>query len=190
MLKLFITPNSLRKDSFKLGSLVIKSGFEPDMTISVWRGGGPIGLPLQELLKFFGIKTDHVAIKTSRSTGINKFSQIVDVQDLSYVTERVNKDTKLLLVDDVYESGLSIDAILKELKEKMGDNMPTDIRIATAYYKPTKNKTSRNPDYYVNITDEWIVFPHEIEGLTLDEIYENFGEEIGDIVKECIALRG
>ena len=39
--------------------------------------------------------------------------------------------------------------------------------------KPTKNKTDRKPDFYLHETDEWLVFPHELDGLTIDEIKEN-----------------
>ena len=43
-------------------------------------------------------------------------------------------------------------------------------KIATLYYKPANNKTDIVPDFYLHSTNEWIVFPHELEGLTLDEI--------------------
>ena len=42
--------------------------------------------------------------------------------------------------------------------------------MATPYFKPAKNKTDRQPDYYVYETDEWLVFPHELHGLSTDEI--------------------
>ena len=48
-----------------------------------------------------------------------------------------------------------------------------EIRIATPYYKPANNKTERVPDYYVHETDDWLVFPHELDGLTTDEIRSN-----------------
>ena len=41
------------------------------------------------------------------------------------------------------------------------------------YFKPTKNKTNRKPDYYIHETDNWLVFPHELEGLTAEEIRAN-----------------
>ena len=34
-----------------------------------------------------------------------------------------------------------------------------DIKVATPYFKPTKNKTGRKPDFYLHETDEWLVFP-------------------------------
>ena len=52
-------------------------------------------------------------------------------------------------------------------------NTPHDIRIATPYFKPNKNKTDLRPDYFVHETDEWLVFPHELKGLTKEEIREH-----------------
>jgi hypothetical protein len=49
-------------------------------------------------------------------------------------------------------------------------NMPGNVRIATPWYKPGNNRTRLVPDYYLHETDKWIVFPHELVGLTLDEI--------------------
>ena len=48
--------------------------------------------------------------------------------------------------------------------------MPQTVRIATAYYKPSRNKTRLKPDFFVHETEEWLVFPHEICGLSEDEI--------------------
>ena len=41
---------------------------------------------------------------------------------------------------------------------------------ASIYYKPTKNKTTIIPKYFVEETDKWIVFPHEFMGLNISEI--------------------
>lgn len=47
------------------------------------------------------------------------------------------------------------------------------MRMACVYWKPAKNQTALKPDYYVkDIGSDWIVFPHEIEGLTDAEIGE------------------
>jgi hypothetical protein len=49
---------------------------------------------------------------------------------------------------------------------------PCEIRVATVFYKPEKNKTEREPNYFIHKTDAWAVFPHEMVGCTLDEIME------------------
>ena len=49
--------------------------------------------------------------------------------------------------------------------------------------KPNKNKTNRVPDYYLHETDKWLVFPHELDGLTLDEIKDH-KHEIKDLLSK------
>ena len=44
------------------------------------------------------------------------------------------------------------------------------IRIATVYYKPGKRKVDLVPDYFIHEIEEWLVFPHELEGLTEEEV--------------------
>jgi len=82
----------------------------------------------------------------------------------------VNADDSLLIVDDVFDSGHSIEAVLKELSEKTRKNMPTTIKVACPWYKPERNATDIVPDYYIHETDSWLVFPHELNGLTEEEI--------------------
>ena len=77
---------------------------------------------------------------------------------------------ELLLVDDVFDSGRSVIAILDELKLKTRANLPKTIKIATPYYKPDRNTTTIVPDYYVHETDRWLVFPHELADLSPEEI--------------------
>ena len=45
-----------------------------------------------------------------------------------------------------------------------------EVRLATVYWKPNQNQTDIRPDFYVRETDAWIVFPHEMDGLTPDEV--------------------
>ena len=78
-----------------------------------------------------------------------------------------------LVVDDVFDTGRSIAAFLKELKARCRHNTPDTIRIATAYYKPSRNQTALKPDYFVHQTEEWLVFPHEICGLSEEEIRDH-----------------
>ena len=95
-MKLFITPDILRKDSYKLASNVIADNFRPDYMVAVWRGGAPIGCFVHEYLKYFNFQTDHIAIRTSRYSGIDTAHSNVTVHNLGYLTERVNKDSKIL----------------------------------------------------------------------------------------------
>jgi len=167
--KEYISADQLLTDSFHLGAEVIRNGFVPDFIVGVWRGGTPVGIAIQELLAYCGYVTDHIAIRTSYYTGINQRAKQVQVHGLNYIVNRTNADHSLLLVDDVFDTGASMEQVINDLKTECGENTP-HIRIATPYYKPANNMTSLTPDYYLYQTDCWLVFPHELQGLTQQEI--------------------
>ena len=185
MKKIFITANDLLHDSYRLGAQIIESGFCPDFIVGIWRGGTPVGIVVQELLEYAGISTDHIAIRTSYYEGIQRTRESVLVHGLGYLVRKVNSGDKLLIVDDVFDSGMSIEAVINELKSRSRLNTPFDIRVATCWYKPDNNKSSRVPDYFIHKTDQWLVFPHELQGLTPEEVQKG-KPEIADIVSKII----
>lgn len=172
MQKTYISAQQLLEDSFELGLKIYESGFRPDYIVGVWRGGTPVGIAVQELLHVMGVPSDHIAIRTSSYTGIGQRDKHVKVHGLTYLIKRLESEHSLLIVDDVHDSGLSIDQTIIDLKKACKKNTP-EIRVATPYYKPKNNQTDRIPDYYLYTSDEWLVFPHEIDGLTPQEIREN-----------------
>jgi uncharacterized protein len=171
--KLFISADALLRDSFELGMRIVESGFKPSFVVGIWRGGTPIGIAVQEVLEYRGIHCDHVAIRTSSYAGIDQQKKEVRVHAIDYLVSRLNADDRLLLIDDVFDSGRSIDAIIAKLATRCRRNLPRDIRIATVYYKPTRNRSRLKPDFYLYETDRWLVFPHELNGLTETEIRAN-----------------
>ena len=168
--KIYISAQQLVEDSYRLGAMVLKDGFKPNFIVGIWRGGTPVGIAVQELLETFGVDSDHISIRTSSYTSIGQCSRKIRVHGLGYLVDTINSDDRLLIVDDVYDTGLSIQAVIKHLTKRSRRNTPEQIRIATAYYKPSKNKTDRIPDYFVHNVNNWLVFPHELVGLTSAEI--------------------
>ncbi len=175
MTKIYIDAQSLLEDSFLLGKQILESDFEPNFIVGVWRGGTPVGIAVQEMLAFFGQESDHIAVRTSLYKSIDKRKGQVRVHGLDYLINNMNQTDSLLIVDDVFDTGRSVDAIVKTLHKKMRQNCPRQIKIATPWFKPNKNATARIPDFYLHETDDWLVFPHEIEGLTRDEIVSGKG---------------
>jgi hypoxanthine phosphoribosyltransferase len=180
--KKFISAQELLEDSVRLGIKILNSSFKPHFIVGIWRGGTPVGISVQEFLDYFGIETDHIAIRTSYYTGIDQKGEQIRVHGLGYIIKNGNAEDTLLIVDDVYDSGMSVKAVIDSLKEKMRKNTPHDIRIATIYYKPTKNNTDRTPDYYLYETDKWLVFPHELNGLTTGEIVK-YKPRVAELIK-------
>jgi len=171
--KFYISAQRLLEDSVELGRQVLASGFRPNFIVGVWRGGTPVGIAVQELLDYYGIKTDHISIRTSSYDGMSRQDSAVRVHGLSYLTRAMNNDDSLLIVDDVFDTGLSLQAIMQKLKVRARRNLPNDIRIATAYYKPTRNRTEFTPDYCAHETNQWLVFPHEMHGLSEAELRQH-----------------
>lgn len=168
--KLFIGAQDLLRDSFALGARIVASGFRPTFLVGIWRGGAPIGIAVQELLELHGVPTDHIAIRTSSYTGIDQQQKTVRVHGIDYLVSRLGAEDRLLLIDDVFDSGRSLEAVLDELARRCRRNLPEQIRIATVYYKPSRNRSRLQPDYFVHETERWLVFPHELSGLTPEEI--------------------
>jgi hypothetical protein len=170
MEKHFITAQELLEDSFRVAAKVYDDGFRPNFIIGIWRGGAPIGIAVQEFFDFKKVETDHIAVRTSSYYGINQQSKEITVHGLHYIIENANADDSLLIVDDVFDSGRSIEALINQIKLQTRLNMPKDVRIACPWYKPKNSKVDIKPDYYIHESDEWLVFPHELSGLTAEEI--------------------
>nr|CAA6800814.1 MAG: Hypoxanthine-guanine phosphoribosyltransferase (EC [uncultured Thiotrichaceae bacterium] len=173
IVKTYLTPQDLMDSSLLLAQKIFESGFRPDFIVAIWRGGTPVGIAIQEFYEYLNFSTDHIAIRTSYYSGLNKVRDKVRVHGLEYLTKNINAEDSLLIVDDVFDTGNSIKAALERIQERSRKNTPHDIRIATPYYKPSKNQTGITPDYYVYETDEWLVFPHELKGLTREEIRQH-----------------
>ncbi|GGF57458.1 phosphoribosyltransferase [Alteromonas lipolytica] len=180
--KTYLSAQGLLEDSFKLAQKVFDSGFKPTFIIAVWRGGAPIGIAVQEYLAFHGIETDNIAIRTSSYQGIDNQAKEVKVQGLNYLVKNIQHHDRLLIVDDVFDSGRSVETIIARLTELCRLNTPEDIRVAVPYYKPERNQTNLIPDYYLYETQEWLKYPHSLEGLSPQEIAEH-RPELFEIIK-------
>ena len=181
--KRYVGADELLRDSFQLAANVHDADFEPDFLVGLWRGGSAVGIAVQEGLEHFGVKTDHIAIRTSYS-GAHRYPEMVSradqirVHGLQYLLENLSSHHSLLIVDDVYSTGSSVNAVIEQLARKTRRNLPHDIRIATVWFRPT-NRTLQTPDYYVHETEEWLVLPYELSGLSLEELRENRPEFSG-----------
>lgn len=179
----FIAADDLLTDSFQLAANIFEDGFRPDFLVGLWRGGSAVGIAVQEGLDYFGVPTDHIALRTSYS-GAPGYAQMVRKADsirvhgMKYLHEKLCARHSMLIVDDVYSTGSSVKAVIDQLAKKTRRNMPQDIRIATVWYRPTE-KTLQTPEYFVHETDDWLVLPYEMSGFTIDELRENRPEMAG-----------
>jgi hypoxanthine phosphoribosyltransferase len=176
MNKQFLDEQQLILDSFKLGVKIFESGFKPSFIVGLWRGGSAVGIYVQECLQTLGIETDHISIRTSYR-GAPSYDYMVSepesqirVHGTEYLLESLNAKDGLLIVDDVFSTGLSIQAVIKRLQKRLKRNMPEQTKLATLYQRPSYRKTNLKPDYCLIDTEDWLVFPYEMSGLTPEEI--------------------
>ena len=179
--KIVLSAQDLLHDSIDLGIKVLESGFEPTMIIAIWRGGTPVGVALQETLSYCGVESDHIAIRTSSYIGVKERGK-VSVHGLNYIIKKIRHDDRVLIVDDVFDTGNTIVAVIAELTRRARSNTPADIRVAVPWFKPLRNETDITPEYYLRETAEWLVFPHELDALTPEELRAN-RPEIAAIVQ-------
>ena len=167
MQKIYLSPEQLLQDSFALAKQIIESEYDPTFVLGIWRGGAPIAIAIHEALVACGIKCNHDAVKISSYENINKRNPDILINDITYLIEQISKSERLLIVDDVHDTGLSMQALISKIT---AETNVTDIRIAVPYFKPSKSLVDFQPDFIIHETDDWLIFPHELTGLDANEL--------------------
>lgn len=169
--KVYISANSYLSDTWRLAAAIRKSGWRPDVLIALWRGGTPVGVAVHEFFKTTGWDVEHFPLKCGSYTAIGENDGEVKFSFADDAFGSLKVGSRVLVVDDVFDSGKTAVAIREKLR-----NLPcgaVEMRFAAVYWKPEKNTTDMTPDYCVNkVGNDWLVFPHEIEGLTAAEVAE------------------
>lgn len=145
-----LTWDGLGGASRELAQTIVDSDFDPEIIIAVARGGM---IPAGALTYALGTKlTD--AINVEFYTGVAQtlpdpvlLAPMLDTESIS--------GKRLLVVDDVVDSGRTMQLVIKLLR-----GFGADVRSAVLYAKPT---TVISPDYVWHHTDKWIVFPWSAE---------------------------
>ena len=166
--KHYLSADEFLHDSWRLAASVRDSGWKPDVLIALWRGGAPVGVAVHEYFKASGWNVRHIPLKCESYTAIGENAGTVKFYHGDIVFGMLRNGDKVLVVDDVFDTGKTAKAV----KEQIGAT-GAEMRLACVYWKPGKNTTDLKPDYFCrDVGNEWIVFPHEIEGLTREEIAE------------------
>lgn len=135
---------------------IIDNGFVPEVVVAIARGGL---LPAGAIAYGLGVKNCG-AINMEFYTGIGTVLDAPEVLppelDMEYLDGR-----RVLLVDDVADSGRTLALAVQLLKEK-----GADVRSVTIYTKPS---TIIQPDFAWKGTDRWINFPWSFKGTVVEE---------------------
>lgn len=125
----------------------IQKNFQPDALVAIARGGMTLGHSLAIALNtrnLFTLNSIHYEDTKKLDT-----IEIFNIPDLS-------KYKKILLIDDIIDSGESLSEIMRILREKFPY---IEFKIATIFYKKT---ALLEPEFKVKEAKEWIRFHWEV----------------------------
>ena len=197
---LHIDPDEFLLDSFRLGQKVYETGFRPKHVMSIWRGGTPVGLGVDEFFRHRGLLLNHTAVATESYTGVRTQGEVA-VKGIEHVIEVVCPEDGLLIVDDVLESGSTIKRLVETIRARARANTPEDIRVATVHRKPDRTAFEGFFDKIPVITlkelpsDVWIDYPHELADLVQpgdsgDRLLRQKDEQIWSLLRGECEVRG
>ncbi|MDR1177156.1 MAG: phosphoribosyltransferase [Treponema sp.] len=183
MRKEFISYDLVRNNALKLAHRIYKDGFVPDVIYVSLRGGAYLGNVISEYFKIVrqNDRPVYYAAVVARSYSDVLKADKITVEGWTYSPEHLRTGDKILLVDDIYDSGITINHLAEIIMER---GIPRhDLKVAVHDYKYFYDKPEQfpvQPDYWcrkheLSVNDEsyWIHYmSHELVGLT-DEELEN-----------------
>ena len=122
--------------------------FEPEILLAVARGGLTLAHLMSQAMDMRNLYTLN-SIHYEGDLKLDTFN-IFNIPDVSHAK-------KVLIVDDIVDSGETIREILKVLNEKFPN---VEFRLATLFYKKT---AVLKPDYYIKEANQWIDFFWEVD---------------------------
>jgi purine phosphoribosyltransferase len=142
----------------QIAQQIADSGWMPDLIVAIARGGM---LPAGAISYALGVKANG-AINVEFYTGVGKTMAEPEILE-PYMDISSLEGKRVLIVDDVADSGKTLKLIMDLISEKGlsmgGDSAKVDARSATIYLKPT---SIIKPDYVFKQTDKWINFPWSV----------------------------
>ncbi|MFW5737522.1 MAG: phosphoribosyltransferase [Spirochaetota bacterium] len=200
MSKEFLDAGIVRNNALKLAHRIHQDGFVPDVIYVSLRGGAYLGNVVSEYFKLVRARDQrpvfYAAVVARSYTDIHT-SERVMVDGWTYSPEYLRSGDRVLLVDDIFDSGHTVNHLVQIFLEK---GIPRDdIKIAVHDYKIrtfAADKLPIQPDYWCHRhvvgkpeEDLWIHYlSHELVGLTHEEVAVKYGDdpEVVEIIRSIL----
>lgn len=159
--KIYISADKERADCWRMAAAICRAEKPVDLVIGVTRGGGPIGFYLQEFFcAYWKKKVGYANLRTRSYEGIGKAGG-VQVGSLEEVKQELGSGCRIVVADDIFDRGRTVEAVLEELKKQIPG---ATVKVATLYYKPENSEVALVPDYWVEKFpgNQWVVFPRSV----------------------------
>lgn len=161
--KHFVSAQDVFHLSTELGLAVAESGYAPQLVVGVWRGGAVASLVVHEILQQINQTCQSTVVVASSYMSIAQRNSDVMIEGLPALINQCESVSRVLVVDDLVDSGHTLTTLKNALSES---NSQLDVRTAVLFQKPNADMTA---DYFVARDERWIVFPHELSGLSDQE---------------------
>jgi len=165
--------NDLEEKTYLLSQKIKKSGQKLDLIVAVARGGLTIAQLLTDFLKLPITSFTVVSYRDLQQESIPKITFKIGNQ---------LNNQKILLVDDISDTGKTFERGINYLKELGAKEIITASLL-------TKPWTTYIPDFYVGKAKEWVIFPYEIRETT-EALFQKFraqgkgDKEIKEIIQK------
>lgn len=172
MNKTYISAEQLERHSWEFAVQLHEAGHRFDWIAGVARGGAQISIYMQEALRLLQDRpVDYAVIQAWSYTGIGRADHAVGIRNLGEFADAVQPGQSILVVDDVFDRGTTLKAIGETLATALADK-GADVFLSALYYKPENNCTDITPHHHYRTYagSDWLVFPHELCGLSRDEL--------------------
>ncbi len=146
MEKLYYSYELFKEDTQKLVDSC--RDYEPDILLAVARGGLTLAHLMAQALDMRNLYTLN-SIHYEGELKLDTFN-IFNIPDVSHAK-------KVLIIDDIVDSGETMQEIIKILNEKFPN---VEFKLATLFYKKT---AVLQPDFAVREANEWIDFFWEVD---------------------------
>lgn len=194
-MKEFLSYQLVRDNAILLASRIRSDGFVPDVIYVSLRGGAYIGNVISE---YFKVVRDtarpalYAAVVARSYTDVHSRHSVM-VDGWTYRPEYLRPGDKVLLVDDIFDSGHTVNYLVEVI---MGHGIPrSDVRVAVHDYKVRRYAVEQlpiQPDYYCRKhvverpeDDTWIHYlSHELVGLTEEETRTHYDDDVGTVLRE------
>jgi hypoxanthine phosphoribosyltransferase len=144
---------------------IISASYKPDIVVGILRGGATVAHLLSDFLD----------IRTIYPIGCNSYVDVAKRFSVKVYSPLALSDLsgkRVLLVDDVADEGLTLEAVVKQ---EITPRKPLEVKVATLHMKPW---CKFKPDYYVQVTDAWIIYPWEKREVAR-QVAESFIKHLG-----------
>lgn len=154
-----------------LSKRIRDKGVEFDIIVGIARGGWPPARLISDMLHFDEVHNMRVKFYTS-------LGETAKEPLILHSTQFDVNDKKVLLVDDIADTGESLIAAVDHLEERGAGN----ITVVTLVKKPT---SKIEPDLFEDETDKWVVFPWEVNETIRELARTRDGDELASELEKA-----